>query len=270
MDWIILALLGGLKLRRLGAIIWWWHCSMRTLILGDIHANLEAFNAVLEDVERRGGFERLWCLGDVVGYGPDPSACMALLRRHAHLCVVGNHDRAATGGLDIRDFNPYAALACRWTASRLTSEDAAWLSSLPEVVREGDFTLVHGSLRHPVWEYLLSDETARNTFELLDTLCCLVGHSHVPFLCREVAKVPRFEMLPEGVPLNLGDERWILNPGAVGQPRDGDPRASYVIYDETPRSLTFWRVEYDVSTTQEKMRRAGLPEPLADRLSFGR
>ena len=244
--------------------------SMRTLIIGDIHSNLEAFRAVLDDVERSGGFERLWCLGDVVGYGPDPVACIALLRRHEHLCVAGNHDHAAIGKLDTREFNPFAEAACLWTASRLRPEDIDYLSRLPEKVSEGDFTLVHGSLRHPIWEYLLSEGAARATFQLLDTSYCLVGHSHVPSLCRETQRGPRFESLREGGPLELGEERWIVNPGAVGQPRDGDPRASYVIYNDTSQTLMYQRVEYDIAATQEKMRRAGLPAPLADRLSFGR
>jgi len=242
---------------------------MRALIIGDIHSNLEAFRAVLDDAARHGGFDRVWCLGDVVGYGPDPVACIALLRRYEHLCVVGNHDRVAIGWLDTRDFNPYAAAACRWTASRLRPEDVVYLSRLPETVSEGDVALVHGSLRRPIWEYLLSEETARATFELLDTLYCFVGHSHVPCLYRETGQGPRFESLREGEPLALGVERLIVNPGAVGQPRDGDPRAAYVIYDDAARTLLFRRVAYDVAATQEKMRRADLPSRLVERLSVG-
>lgn len=252
---------GCLKLLKYG-----YNGQMRALIVGDIHSNLEAFRAVLDDAVRRGGFDRVWCLGDVVGYGPDPVACVALLRRHEHLCVAGNHDRAAIGWLDTRDFNPHAAAACRWTSSRLRPEDVAYLSRLPETVSEGDVTLVHGSLRRPIGEYLLSEEAARATFELLDTPYCFVGHSHVPRLYRETGEG---ESLREGEPLALGVERLIVNPGAVGQPRDGDPRAAYVIYDDASRTLSFRRVAYDVAATQEKMRRAGLPSRLVERLSVG-
>ena len=242
---------------------------MRALIIGDIHSNLEAFRAVLDDAVRHGGFDRVWCLGDVVGYGPDPVACVALLRRYEHLCVAGNHDRAAIGWLDARDFNPYAAAACRWTASRLRPEDVTYLSRLTEMVSEGDITLVHGSLRRPIREYLLSEEAAHATFGLLDTFYCFVGHSHVPRVYREIGEGPRLESLREGEPLALGDERLIVNPGAVGQPRDGDPRAAYVIYDDASRTLSFRRVEYDVAATQEKMRRAVLPPRLVERLAVG-
>jgi len=243
---------------------------MRILIVGDIHSNLEAFQAVIEDAGRQGGFERVWCLGDVVGYGPDPLACIALLNRHQHVCVAGNHDRAAIGWLDISDFNPYAAAACRWTVSRLRQEDVAFLSGLPETALEGEFTLVHGSLRHPIWEYITSESHALATFAVLKTRSCLVGHSHVPFLCREVEGRAEFEALQEGKPLRWGEERWILNPGSVGQPRDGDPRASYVLYDSYAGTMSHRRVGYDIEAVQEKMREEGLPRPLIDRLSYGR
>lgn len=243
---------------------------MRALILADIHANLEAFHAVLEDARNRGGFDQVWCLGDVVGYGPDPVACIELLRRQEHLSVVGNHDLAAIGRLDLREFNPYAATANRWTARKLRPEDIVYLLQLPERLHIGRLTLVHGSLRRPIWEYLLSEEAAQATFQLLDTDCCLVGHSHVPFLCRETGKGYLFERLEEEKVFPLEEERWIVNPGAVGQPRDGDSRGSYAIYDDEEETFVAYRVEYDVATTQEKMRRAGLPDFLIQRLGHGR
>lgn len=243
---------------------------MRILIIGDIHANLEAFQAVIEDAGRQDGFERVWCLGDVVGYGPDPLACIALLGRYPHVCVAGNHDRGVVGWLDLGDFNPYAAAVCRWTASRLRQEDIAYLVGLPETAVEGEFTLVHGSLRHPIWEYIMSESHARATFERLKTRVCLAGHSHVPFLCREAGGRADFALLWEREPLRLGEGRWILNPGSVGQPRDGDPRASYVLYDTCDGTLFHRRVEYDIEAVQEKMREAGLPQPLIERLSYGR
>jgi len=243
---------------------------MRALIVADIHANLEAFRAVLEDTADRGGIDELWCLGDVVGYGPDPMACVELLKLQEYVCVVGNHDLAAIGKLDTRDFNPYAAAANRWTSSRLRPEDVVYLSQLPEVLRKSSFTLAHGSLRHPIWEYILSVEAALATFELLDTQCCLVGHSHTPFLCKEAEGGCQFEELRERAPLVMRNERWIVNPGAVGQPRDGDPRSSYAIYDDEENTLVGYRVEYDITATQEKMRRAGLPDILIQRLIYGR
>jgi predicted phosphodiesterase len=242
---------------------------MRTLIIADIHSNIEAFQTVLADAESRGKFERIWCLGDVVGYGPDPVPCIALLRRYLHLCVAGNHDRAVVDWLDIRDFNPHAAMAIRWTALHLSNDEVAYLSQLPEKAESGDFVLVHGSLRQPVDEYVTSDEVASATFRLMRHRLCLVGHSHFSFLCRESVGGPTFEALPEGKPLEMGKERWIVNPGSVGQPRDGDPRAAYVLYDDVAHSLIAWRVEYDIASVQRKMHDAGLPELLADRLSVG-
>ncbi|MFQ5860820.1 MAG: metallophosphoesterase family protein, partial [Dehalococcoidia bacterium] len=162
---------------------------MRALIVADIHSNLEAFQAVLEDAQSTGGFDEVWCLGDTVGYGPDPGPCIDLLRHHPHRAVAGNHDWGATGKIGIDDFNPYAAAACRWTAQQLTPEHQHYLLSLPETEQWGDFTLVHGSLRSPIWEYLVSPESALETFRLLKSRYCLVGHSHLPFICRE---------LPEG------------------------------------------------------------------------
>jgi predicted phosphodiesterase len=243
---------------------------LRVLIVADIHANLEAFQAVLEDAGRRGGFDEIWCLGDVVGYGPDPGACIELLREHQHICVAGNHDQAAIGRLGLEDFNPHAAAAARWTARQLEPHQVEYLASLPEVVRRGEFTLVHGTLRHPIWEYLLSFEEARATFHLLSTTLCLVGHSHIPFLCREASPLQcAFLPFPEGEPLEIGGERWIVNPGGVGQPRDGDPRPSYILYLAEEGTVTRYRTTYDIGATQEKMRRAGLPPSLIQRLAYG-
>ena len=199
---------------------------MRALIVADIHSNLEAFQAVLDDAAIRGGFGEIWCLGDVVGYGPNPGECIDLLRRHSYSCVAGNHDLAAAGTLSTEDFNSHAAFAAHWTAAQLVSEHAQFLSSLPEVVNKEEFTLVHGSLRLPVHEYLMSNESARGTFQLLLSRFCLVGHSHIPFVCREGALQNDFEPFPEDYPHHLGEERLIINPGGVGQPRDGDPRPS--------------------------------------------
>lgn len=243
---------------------------MRTLILSDIHSNLEALQAVFKDAESRGGFEEIWSVGDIVGYGPDPGACLELLLSHEFLSVVGNHDLAAVGKLSTAEFNSQARIAAEWTASQLTPEHVRFLSSLPEVARRYDFTLVHGSLREPIWEYLVSIPSAMETFRLLESRFCLVGHSHIPFLCREGEMLCNFDDFPEDEAVRLDEERIIINPGGVGQPRDGDQRPSYAIYDSAEQSLYRHRVTYEIAATQKKMRAAELPEGLITRLDFGR
>lgn len=243
---------------------------MRTLILSDIHSNLEALQAVFKDAESRGGFEEIWSVGDIVGYGPDPGACLELLLRHEFISVVGNHDLAAVGKLSTAKFNNQARIAAEWTASQLTPKHVQFLSSLPEVFRRDDFTLVHGSLREPVCEYLVSIPSAMETFRLLESRFCLVGHSHIPFVCREGDMLCNFYDFPEGEAVRLDKERMIINPGGVGQPRDGDQRPSYAIYDSDEQSLCRHRVTYEIVATQKKMRFAALPEGLITRLDFGR
>ncbi len=242
---------------------------MRYAIFGDIHSNLAAFEAVLQDVERRGGFDKIWCLGDVVGYGPDPHECIELLRQYEHCCVAGNHDWAAIGKMDTGDFNPVAARACHWTAQQLTSEDVDYLQNLPLKVCLDDFTLVHGSPREPIWEYLLSSEAAQDNFAYFETAYCLVGHSHVPLIFELFSGTTIYRVFPHGNSLVLGENRLIINPGGVGQPRDGDPRASYAIYDTATQIIHHYRVEYDIQATQKRMIERGLPLPLILRLSQG-
>jgi len=243
---------------------------MRCAVVADIHANLAAFTAVLDDVERRGGVDELWCLGDVVGYGPDPHSCIGLLRGFNHLCVAGNHDWAAIGRLSTSDFNPYAAAACRWTGQQLNPDDVAYLDRLPLVTHKGDFTLVHGSPREPIREYLLSPGSAGENFAFFSSPFCLVGHSHVPlvFEYSQTGTCSVSEFL-DGSVLELGENRMIINPGGVGQPRDGDPRAGYAIYDSEARLVSHYRVPYDIGATQAKMVDYGLPMPLVNRLSYG-
>ena len=243
---------------------------MRYAIVADIHANLTAFTAVLDDIERRGGVEELWSLGDVVGYGPDPHQCIELLCQHNHVCVAGNHDWAAVVKIDTSDFNPYAAAACQWTAKQLSPEDVQYLDNLPLRVQKGDFTIVHGSPREPIWEYVVSTGSAKQNFAYFQTQFCLIGHSHVP-LVFEYSKSGTclFSEFPDDTVLMLGENRSIINPGGVGQPRDGDPRASYAIYDDEARSITLYRIPYDISATQSRMMEHGLPKQLAVRLSYG-
>lgn len=237
---------------------------MRYAILADIHANLEALEAVLADGEERGGFDQIWCLGDIVGYGPDPGPCIERLRGYPHRAVAGNHDWAAIGRLELSGFNPDAAAAALWTAERLSAEEAGYLDSLPLQSGKEDFTLVHGSPRSPIWEYLASPGVAQACFPLFSTPFCLVGHTHIPALFRE-----RQGMAPLPPLLSLSGERLILNPGGVGQPRDGDPRAAYALYDDQARGVYHFRVSYDIATTQGKMVERGLPPTLAARLSLG-
>ncbi len=243
---------------------------MRYVIIADIHANLTAFQAVLDDIERGGGVEEVWCLGDVVGYGPDPHQCIERLRQCNHVCVAGNHDWAAIGKIDTSEFNPDAAIACRWTAQQLSPEDVEYLENLPLVIYKEDFTLVHGSPREPIWEYLISISSATQNFSYFQSQFCLVGHSHVPLVFRysETGDCS-FSQLLTNVGLVLGKSRLIINPGGVGQPRDGDSRASYAIYDSETRLVKLYRVAYDIDATQVRMVRHNLPMRLVARLSYG-
>lgn len=243
---------------------------MRYAIIADIHANLAAFKAVLDDVEKRGGVGEIWCLGDVVGYGPDPGRCLELLQQHKHVCIAGNHDWAAIGKIDTSYFNPDAAEASRWTAKQLSKEDIGYLESLPLVVNRGDFTLVHGSPRDPIWEYVLSTGIAMENFAFFKSQFCLVGHSHVPcvFQCDDTGSSSLTKFSTD-TGLVLSKSRLIINPGGVGQPRDGDPRASYALYDSETGIISLYRVSYGIEATQDKMVKAGLPLRLVSRLNYG-
>ena len=239
-------------------------------ILADIHSNLAAFQAVLKDMENHGKIEEIWCLGDVVGYGPDPHECIELLKQYQHVCIVGNHDLAAIGKVNTTYFNPQAAIANKWTTEHLTAVDRIYLENLPQTLQKEDFTLVHGSPRDPIWEYVVSLSIAKDNFPKFTTPYCLVGHSHVPMVFRSTddGKYSSNAFQP-GVGLILSKDRLIINPGGVGQPRDNDPRASYAIYESEGRTVRLYRVEYDVSLTQVKMTQQKLPPYLIQRLSHG-
>lgn len=244
---------------------------MRYLILSDIHANLAALEAVLAEVDLD-SMEGIWCLGDVVGYGPSPNECIATLRGFPdHLCVAGNHDWAAISRISIAEFNPSAQVACRWTGEELNPENTAYLAGLPTRIVEGNCLLVHGSPREPIWEYIIYPSTAQLNFQFFGTQLCFVGHTHAPAIFREETPTQQFQIsIPvPGQPIRTDDERLIINPGSVGQPRDGDPRASYMIFDPEARCVEYQRVAYDVSATQELMIERGLPESLISRLNFG-
>jgi len=245
---------------------------MRTLVLSDIHSNLEALQSVLDDT---GPVDEIWCLGDVVGYGPDPNACVELLRSQAHICIAGNHDWATLGKLDLRDFNPDAREANLWNRKQLTADNLAYLDGLPETLVRGDFTLAHGSPRHPIWEYIIYPSTAEANFRHFATPYCLAGHTHTPVIFRLLGGHNETETKAEALPpalhegMELRGERLIINPGGVGQPRDGDPRASYALLDDQAMTIEHRRVAYPLEKTQAKMMEHGLPLRLVLRLGYG-
>jgi predicted phosphodiesterase len=243
---------------------------MRYAIIADIHSNLAAFKAVLNDIETLEKVDKIWCLGDIVGYGPDPHECIELLRETDNICVAGNHDRAVIGKLDITSFNPNAAEAVKWTTEKLSIGDITYLKNLPESVQEDDFTLVHGSPREPIMEYILSMSVARQNFDCFRTKYCLVGHTHVPqaYSLDKDDNCTATRFLPT-IKLITGETRLIINPGAVGQPRDGHPEASYAIYDSRTRVVQLRRVPYDIRQTQDRIMESGLPPRLASRLETG-
>jgi predicted phosphodiesterase len=243
---------------------------MRYLVLSDIHGNLEALEAVLADAPA--GLP-VWCLGDVVGYGPNPNECIERLRSMEHQCIVGNHDWAVMNKVDVNEFNPDAQLSVLWTQDALTSRSLQYLEDLVVSLVDGQFTLVHGSPREPVWEYILYPPIAQLNFAYFGTSYCFVGHTHVPGIFRLRGegdeRICETEQLSEGRVQPLGEGRLIINPGSVGQPRDGDSRASYVILDTAELTLEHRRVAYDVEKTQKQMRKARLPERNVMRLSYG-
>ncbi len=252
---------------------------MKFAVVADIHANLTAFEAVLRDIDDRGGVDELWCLGDIVGYGPDPHQCISRVREICSCCVAGNHDWAAAGKVDLSNFNAEAAAAARWTRLQLTSTEIEYLAELPLVQERDAFTLVHGSPRYPLWDYILSASEAAANFPCFNTPYGLVGHSHVPFLF-EMEKVTSstedengekvvLHKLVDGCILEIRGKRVIINPGSAGQPRDGDPRASYGIYDGQNCTFSLHRVPYNIPAVQGRMASAGLSPSLIERLAFG-
>lgn len=243
--------------------------KMRCAILADIHSNATALAAVLEDADRRGGMDELWCLGDVVGYGPDPHRCIDILSRFRCIGVAGNHDLAAVEMTGLESFSPDAAAAIRWTMRQISAEDSRFLRGLPEKLEKEGFTLVHGSPRRPVWEYLLSLSVARENFTHFDTPYCLVGHTHIPIGFKQEEGSVNAWPLKENIGQVLGEAKLILNPGSVGQPRDGDPRASYATFDSETGIFQLHRVPYDFIQVRDRMWAAGLPVRLASRLEKG-
>ncbi|HUP32966.1 MAG TPA: metallophosphoesterase family protein [Gaiellaceae bacterium] len=240
---------------------------MKVAVLSDVHANLHALEAVLAEVDA-GGFDAIWCLGDLVGYGPRPTECTALLEERASVCLAGNHDLVVLGKIPIAAFAGEAAAAAAWTRRVLDEEARAFLGALEPRGTAPDAELFHGSPRDPVWDYVLSEEAALAAFALTSAPLVLVGHSHVALELSNGREL-RGGQAPAGTRLELGGVRRLLNPGSVGQPRDGDARAAWLEIDDGAGWATFHRTLYPVERTQAEMREAGLPEALAARLAHG-
>ena len=238
----------------------------RTLILSDIHGNKDALDAVLADA---GDADRIWCLGDIVGYGPEPAACLAWAREHCEIVLSGNHDYAAFEPSVAQDFNPNAARAASWTRAALSWEEIGYLRSLPSLVEVDGVTLAHASPADPIWTYILSVVDARDAFESCRDPLGFVGHTPVAACDAATEKMIARVQIVNDEPLSLAGGRFVINPGSVGQPRDRDPRAAYLWYDPAAPSVTWKRVAYDIAAVQEKILRAGLPERLASRLALG-
>ena len=239
---------------------------MRIAVLSDIHGNLPALEAVLDALEP---FDAVWQLGDVVGYGPQPDEVVARLRDLGAVGVRGNHDAAAIGELSTEAFNDEARAAVEWTARTISVETRDWLAALPQRHQQVRFTLAHGSPRDPTWEYVFSIAIARANFPAFATAHCLVGHTHVPMAFRDAGNRVEAISGTNGASLALDERRTIINPGSVGQPRDGDARACGMILDTSAMAVEWHRVDYRISVVKELMEQAGLPWRLAARLDFG-
>jgi predicted phosphodiesterase len=240
---------------------------MRYGILSDIHSNLEALNAVLSFLKTQ-NVDGYISSGDIVGYGPNPNECVELFRELSPLWIsVGNHDLAACMMKDLSWFNDYAQKSLLWTRQRLSVDNQIFLSELPRIVRHSDFTIVHGSLRDNLTEYLITREDYKNNEPFLKTRLTFVGHTHVPFvLSSHTAYVFRGQ---ESIKLNTSD-KFIINPGSTGQPRDNNIKASCAIFDSNSDEVSLYRIEYDIMSTQEKMHKERLPAFLIERLSWGK
>ena len=245
------------------------------LLLSDIHGNLPALDAVLEDVNRQGTISEVWVMGDSVGYGAQPNEVIERLRRLPDPTIVkGNHELAATGEISIANFNPAAGAATDWTARKLKPEIKDFLIALPLVTERHGITICHGTPRNPIWEYMFTSRIAELNLEHFETHGCVHGHTHIPSVFgRDASGTWRAKQATDGDQVALANLRWFVNPGSVGQPRDGDPRASYARLDVDDQQksvrIAFHRVEYDVSLAQDLILEAGLPASLAFRLSQG-
>ena len=242
---------------------------MRVAIISDIHANRHAFEAVLADIEERHAAE-VWCLGDIVGYGADPDACVELARAHTAVCLAGNHDLAVTGEVPIEDFSRAASGAVRWTQEAMEPANVEYLASLSPVGEREQIGLFHASPRDAVWEYVLSALLADLCLDAQQQRVCLIGHSHVALSFeRASGGETHGATRPAGSEASVERGEWLLNPGSVGQPRDGDPRAAWMLLDTESWTAAFHRCEYDIGGAAAAIRDAGLPGSLAERLEYG-
>jgi|SRR5579884_175428 len=241
---------------------------MRVAVFSDVHGNLAALEAVLGAIDAETP-DTVWCLGDLVGYGPKPNECTALVSERVSVCLCGNHDLGVLGTIDLSEFSGDAGAAARWTQTVLEASARSYLESLePQGEAEG-IALYHGSARDPVWEYVLSGDAAVATLRLTQAQIALVGHSHVALEVRWQDVLVEGGLAAGGTELELDGARWLMNPGSVGQPRDGDPRAAFLLLDLGTQQAVFHRIEYDIERTQAELREVGLPEALAVRLGLG-
>jgi len=242
---------------------------MKVAVISDIHANRHAFEATLDAVAASDASE-LWCLGDLVGYGAEPDACVELAREHAAVCLAGNHDMAVTGEISLEEFSRGASVAAEWTREVIAPENLDFLKGLAPSGEESRIGLYHASPRDPVWEYVLSTLLAELCLDAQDQRICLIGHSHVALSFeRHEGEPATGEPRRDGATLDMADGEWLLNPGSVGQPRDGDRRASWLLLDLDGHAATFHRAEYDVAGAAAAIRAARLPDSLAERLEYG-
>ena len=241
---------------------------MRVAVVSDIHGNFTALEAVFAAIDADAPDE-LWCLGDLVGYGARPNECCAAVEARINLSLAGNHDLAVRGTIDLAEFSGDAGAAARWSRDVLTPKSLAFLNSLETHATRADVAMFHASARDPVWEYVLSDAAALATLELTEEPVVLVGHSHVALQVGLRDTLLEGGLAPNGTEVDFGSARWLLNPGSVGQPRDGDPHAAYLILDLDAGHASFRRVPYDVARTQAEMNAVGLPPLMAERLALG-
>jgi diadenosine tetraphosphatase ApaH/serine/threonine PP2A family protein phosphatase len=241
---------------------------MRVAVVSDIHGNLHALEAVLSAVDTLEPDE-LWCLGDLVGYGPRPNECCQAIRERASVCLAGNHDLGVLGTIDLAEFSDEAAVAASWTRSVLDEDARGFLARLHPKGKAQGLELYHASPLDPVWEYVLTEDAARAALDATETPAVLVGHSHVALALTPENGDIAGGLAPEGSSASFGERRFLLNPGSVGQPRDGDPRAAFLLLDLAARRADFHRAEYPVERTQQEISDAGLPPVLGQRLSVG-
>jgi diadenosine tetraphosphatase ApaH/serine/threonine PP2A family protein phosphatase len=242
---------------------------VRIAIVSDVHGNRHAFEAVLDAISRR-GCEETWSLGDLVGYGAEPDACVDLAREHAVVSLAGNHDLGVSGAIELEQFSRGAALAATWTRETIRPDTLEYLRSLDAVQVMEQVALYHASPRDPVWEYVLSPLQAELCLDVQAHRVALIGHSHVAlYFARFPGVAATGGTRTDGEHLDIGDGEWLLNPGSVGQPRDGDPRAAWLELDLQEWTATHYRVAYDIAGAAAAIRAARLPDSLAERLQYG-